>query len=269
MESSIKHQYESKRPGQFIQLSVIALCIYLIYVISAAILNEVPYLTRGRLMRTQFWICIYFIAAFIVEFFIAGKNKWRYLRKHFLFLLISVPYLNLIAFFNSPSDMPFWSRMFDTGEIVKFHISRELAAFLKFIPLLRGGYAIAFVVAWLSSNRISSLFISYLITLISTVYFGSLIFFEIEHPINPMVHTYGDAAWWAFMDATTVGSNIYAVSPTGKILSVILAALGMMMFPIFTVYITNLMTDKVKERKGGNIEVNPGAPETEKNSGKF
>lgn len=31
------------------------------------------------------------------------------------------------------------------------------------------------------------------------------------------------------------------VTATGKILSVVLAALGMMMFPIFTVYVTSLL----------------------------
>ena len=46
----------------------------------------------------------------------------------------------------------------------------------------------------------------------------------------------------AAMDATTVGSNIIAVTPVGRILSVVLAAIGMMMFPIFTVYITNILT---------------------------
>lgn len=39
-----------------------------------------------------------------------------------------------------------------------------------------------------------------------------------------MVTDYWSAFWWAFMDVTTVGSNIYAVTPTGKILSVVLAA---------------------------------------------
>ena len=41
------------------------------------------------------------------------------------------------------------------------------------------------------------------------------------------------------MDATTIGSYIYPVTVAGKILAVLLAALGMMMFPLFTVYITN------------------------------
>ena len=70
-----------------------------------------------------------------------------------------------------------------------------------------------------------------------------------EHGPNPLVKGYGDALWWAFMDVTTVGSNIIAVTPTGRVLSVLLAALGMMMFPIFTVYVTSLVERRNKEKK--------------------
>ena len=55
--------------------------------------------------------------------------------------------------------------------------------------------------------------------------------------------------WWAYMDVTTVGSNIIAVTPTGRVLSVLLAALGMMMFPIFTVYVTSLVERRYKEKE--------------------
>ena len=90
---------------------------------------------------------------------------------------------------------------------------------------------------------------SYITMLMATVYFASLIFFVLEHKVNPMVTDYWSALWWAFMDVTTVGSNIYAVTPTGKILSVVLAALGMMMFPIFTVYVTSLVQQANKRKE--------------------
>lgn len=67
--------------------------------------------------------------------------------------------------------------------------------------------------------------------------------------MNPLVTNYGDALWWAFMDVTTVGSNIVAMTPTGRALSVLLAALGMMMFPIFTVYVTSLVTKANQEKE--------------------
>lgn len=111
------------------------------------------------------------------------------------------------------------------------------------------GYALAIVVGWLTYNRASSLFVSYLTMLLATVYFASLAFFVLEHKVNPLVTDYGDALWWAFMDVTTVGSNIIAMTTTGRVLSVLLAALGMMMFPIFTVYITNLIQQSNQKKK--------------------
>ena len=98
-------------------------------------------------------------------------------------------------------------------------------------------------------NRASGLFVSYLTMLLATVYFSSLAFYVMEHGPNPLVKGYGDALWWAFMDVTTVGSNIIAVTATGRVLSVLLAALGMMMFPIFTVYVTSLVERRNKEKQ--------------------
>ena len=51
------------------------------------------------------------------------------------------------------------------------------------------------------------------------------------------------------MDVTTVGSNIVAVTGVGRVLSVLLAALGMMMFPIFTVYVTSLVQSAHKKKE--------------------
>ncbi len=126
-------------------------------------------------------------------------------------------------------------------------------AFSSFIYSRRGIYGILHILILLMSLflviSISILFTSYITMLMATVYFASLIFFVLEHKVNPMVTDYWSALWWAFMDVTTVGSNIYAVTPTGKILSVVLAALGMMMFPIFTVYVTSLVQQANKRKE--------------------
>jgi voltage-gated potassium channel len=42
------------------------------------------------------------------------------------------------------------------------------------------------------------------------------------------------------MGVTTVGAQIFPVTAIGKVLAVLLPALGMMFFPIFTIYITNI-----------------------------
>jgi voltage-gated potassium channel len=43
------------------------------------------------------------------------------------------------------------------------------------------------------------------------------------------------------MTATTAGCSIQAVTTVGKIISVLLALAGMMLLPVFTVYLTNII----------------------------
>ena len=202
------------RKGIYGILHVLILCLSLFLIISISMdtFHNIPFINQGSYLRIQFWICMFFLFDFLLEFFLA-PDKWRYLSSHFIFLLVSIPYLNIIDYY------------------------------------LRGGYALAIVVGWLSGSKASGLFTSYITMLMATVYFASLIFFVLEHKVNPMVTDYWSALWWAFMDVTTVGSNIYAVTPTGKILSVVLAALGMMMFPIFTVYVTSLVQQANKRKQ--------------------
>ena len=50
--------------------------------------------------------------------------------------------------------------------------------------------------------------------------------------------------WWAWMNVTTVGAEIFAVTAIGKVITILLPTLGMMMFPIFTTYILQEYTHK-------------------------
>ena len=208
---------------------ILLLSLFLVISISVDTFKGIPFYTQSLYMKVQLWICILFLFDFLLELFLS-KDKLRYFSTHFIFLLVAIPYQNIIAYFG-------WT------------FSPEITYMLRFVPLVRGGYAMAIVVGWLTYNKASSLFVSYLTMLLATVYFASLAFFVLEHKVNPLVVGYGDALWWAFMDVTTVGSNIIEVTVTGRVLSVLLEALGMMMFPIFTVYMTSLIQKKNKERE--------------------
>lgn len=224
-------EFALQKKGIYGVLHVIILLLSLFLVISISVdtFKGIPFYTQSLYMKVQLWICILFLFDFVLEL-ILSTDKLRYFGTHFLFLLVAIPYQNIIAYMG-------WT------------FSPEVTYMLRFIPLVRGGYAMAIVVGWLTYNKASSLFVSYLTMLLATVYFASLAFFVMEHKVNPLVVGYGDAIWWAFMDVTTVGSNIIAVTPTGRVLSVLLAALGMMMFPIFTVYITSLIQKKNKKKE--------------------
>lgn len=212
-----------------LHIIILLMSLFLVISISIDTFKGIPFYAQSSYMEVQLWICLWFLFDFVLEFFLS-KHKGRYLQTHFIFFLVAIPYQNIIAYYG-------WT------------FSPEVTYLLRFIPLLRGGYALAIVVGWLTYNRASSLFVSYLTMLLATVYFASLAFFVMEHKVNPLVNGYGDAIWWAFMDVTTVGSNIIAVTVTGRVLSVVLAALGMMMFPIFTVYITHLIQQSNRKKR--------------------
>lgn len=212
-----------------LHLLVLLLSIFLIIDISVDTFQNVTYTQEHSFLKVQFWICVLFLLDFFIELGMA-QRKWHYFFTHLFFFFVSIPYLNIFHFF----DIQF---------------SGEVTYFLRFIPLLRGGYAMVSMVSWLAKNSVSGLFFSYLTLLISSVYFSTLIFFVFEWNKNSYIHTFSDALWWAFMDVTTVGSNIYAVTVMGKILSVFLAAMGMMTFPIFTVYITNIVQKRQQRER--------------------
>ena len=50
------------------------------------------------------------------------------------------------------------------------------------------------------------------------------------------------------MNVTTVGAAIFPVTAVGKVLAVLLPALGMMFFPIFTIYVTNMYDIKQSDK---------------------
>lgn len=211
----------------FLHIVILILSVILVVYISIDTFKNEAFYLQPRFIKLQFWVCVVFLFDFFVEFFLA-KRKWHYIWSRFFFFLVSIPYNSIISFYG-------------------WHFDPQITYSLHYIPLIRGGYAMSIVISWFTYNKATGLFISYLATLLFTIYFASLAFYVFEHHVNPLVKDYYDALWWAFMDATTVGSNIEAVTPVGRILSVLLAALGMMMFPIFTVYVTNIITKKTQQ----------------------
>lgn len=247
----IKESLKDKWVYASLHILILILSVFLVVRISLDTFHNEAFYLEHKFLRFQFWICIVFLLDFFIEFFLAD-NKWKYIRNRFIFFLVSIPYNSIIAFYG-------WT------------FSPQVTYAIHYIPLVRGGYAMSIVVSWFTYNRATGLFISYLATLLFTVYFASLAFYVFEHHVNPLVKDYQDALWWACMDATTVGSNIEAVTPVGRILSVLLAALGMMMFPIFTVYVTNLLTRTKQQGESidgpvyygsstGNSNANTGNP---------
>ena len=49
------------------------------------------------------------------------------------------------------------------------------------------------------------------------------------------------------MSLTTAGCSIHAITPTGRVLGVVLSAVGLIFFPIFTVFLTHNYSDQLSD----------------------
>lgn len=205
-----------------LHLLVLSGALVLMVLISVDTFRNISFVGNPTYLHAQFWICLLFVADIIAEMAISPRH-WHYLVGHLFFLFISIPYINILLWLGVP-------------------ISGETAFVLRFLPMLRAAYVFALVAGALSGNSIASMFKAYILLLVMVLYFSSMMFFVEEHTVNPNVQTYWSALWWAWMCMTTAGSYISEYTVTGKVLSVVLSGGGLILFPVFTVYITNAVT---------------------------
>ena len=137
---------------------------------------------------------------------------------------------------------------------------------LRYIPLTRAALAISIVFGYFSKNAVTSFFMSYIVILLMVVYFGSLIFFQYENGVNPEVTGYWISLWWSAMNVTTVGCDISPVTLAGRIVAVILPIAGMIIFPLFTVYLTDFVK---RNTRVGSLPPVPSHKEGERDARGF
>jgi hypothetical protein len=217
----------NKQGIQFaLHLSAFMLSLLLVISISIDTFRGIPFYEDANYLDLQFWICILLLLLFAIEVYTA-ENSWQYLGRHFLFLLLIIPYLTL----------------FDWWGV---SLSPQMEYLFRFVPLVRGYIAFTVIAYGLLRDLASGLLITYIVVLFSFIYYCSLIFFVLEVNVNPMLHNFWDSLWYSCMTATTAGCNITAMTNVGRIISILLALAGMMLLPVFTVYLTNLIrTGKV------------------------
>ncbi len=177
----------------------------------------------------QFIVCVVFIIDFLGEISSRRKSKRHYFI-NVLFLLISIPYLNILH----------WSGV---------AMGHDLAGAVMALTLIRAFVAMVVVVKWMIESRVSRIFGAYIFTVVCFTYLAALMFYDYEVLVNDKLHGFGNALWWAWMKVTTVGAAIFPVTAVGKVLAVLLPGLGMMFFPIFTIYVTDIYTAKSADKK--------------------
>ena len=198
-----------------------------IALITALSIEIIP--SKGHVVFSDGYLWTLF-ADFFVRMASAASPS-RYLRRNILILLLSIPYQNILH----------WA----TGGAVGHDLSIVLSA----VTLLRAFLALYMIVRWLVGSSVGRLFAAYIVTLVVFTYLSGLIFYEYEAPVNERLDGFGNALWWAWMNVTTVGAAIFPVTAIGKVVCVLLPMLGMAMFPIFTVYVTDLYNIHVRKKE--------------------
>lgn len=172
-------------------------------------------------LTIQFFVCVIFLYDFLLRL-LQSEHRGRFFVHHLSYLLISVPYLTLIS----------WTGV---------RMTHDWGILVGLVPMLRAFLAMFLIVEWMvrgkRGGRMRWLFAAYLFTVVVFTYVSALVFYDYEVLVNPKLEGFGNALWWAWMNVTTVGAEIFPVTAVGKVVCVLLPSLGMMFFPIFTTYI--------------------------------
>lgn len=180
-------------------------------------------------LAIQLIVCIVFLCDFFAQW-AAAENNGRFFWCNLPYFLLSIPWLNIF-------DWSGWQMTHDWGILVGL------------LPLLRAFLAMVIVVKWLvNGNKMRRVFWAYIFTVVVFTYISALVFYDYEVLVNDKLHGFGNALWWGWMNVTTVGAELFAVTTIGKIVTVLLPSLGMMFFPIFTTYV---LQEYAPEKKSG------------------
>lgn len=226
----VKNTKNMRGDNTFVRLINLIAGVALLVGISVEVLTGDHQNYSSWYMWLQLAVCVVFMIDFASALVSTDRESKRWFWMNLLFFLLSIPYLNILSWLD-----------------VVPH--RGVAVTVAALPLLRSFIAMGVVVWWFIAGRVSRIFAAYLFTVVCFTYLAALIFYDYEILVNDKLHGFGNAFWWAWMNTTTVGAAIFPVTAIGKVLAVLLPSLGMMFFPIFTIYVTNIYTAKTPKSK--------------------
>ncbi len=200
---------------------VVLASVTLLIALSIEIIGESQTHFSKWYINLQGIICSIFIIDFLL-IMVLDKRPWHYFISHLPVLIISLPYLSFLPSYNALTHS-------------------EFTTFIGMMPQLRAFLALYIVLRWIIRKpTVRRLLYAYILTVATLTYIAALLFYNSEIEANEHLSSFGDALWWAAMGLTTVGATITPITTTGKILSVVMPLLGMMMLPISTSYLINI-----------------------------
>lgn len=199
----------------------------LLFSLSMDIITRRSYVLSPGVEELQLIVCMVFVMDFILQAMLSPKPS-RYFWRNIILLVVSIPYLNMLQW--GGAELP-----------------KGVYILLKSLPMVRGMVGVYGLIKYITPTRVSAIMWSYIALICLLTYLASLIFYSYEEGVNRSLGGFGEALWWAGLNVTTVGAPIFAVTPIGKALTVLLPGLGMVLFPLLTVYVTHLVERSVRQ----------------------
>jgi voltage-gated potassium channel len=178
----------------------------------------------------DFFICLVFLYDFFHNLFTA-PNKLKFLKWGWIDLISSIPTFGFLR------------------------VGRTFRIF-RIFRLLRAFKSAKVLITFLFINRAKGTLTAAALISIFLVIFASIAILTFENNPNSNIHTAIDAIWWSFSTISTTGSgDKFPVTTAGKLLSVILAVVGIGLFGTFTAFIAKSFLDPGQKQEEDEIIV--------------
>lgn len=184
----------------------------------------------------------YFFRIWTSDLMFKDKGKFRARIKYATSLMAIFDLLSILPFY-----LPFF---FPVGlRILRIFRLFRLFRLLKFNRYTKAFSNISTVIKNKSSQLISSMFVIFLLMIVSSV-----VMYNLENPLQPDVFQNAFSGfWWTLNTITTVGyGDIYPITIAGKILSGVISLLGIGLVAVPTGIISAGFVENIEETKQSN-----------------
>jgi voltage-gated potassium channel len=223
---------DEARVGAY-DLFMLTFSAYALGALVASVMLPEDSLSRGVLEALDNAACAVFFADFLRNL-LRAERKLEYMRWGWLDLLASIPAVDALRF-------------------------ARLARVLRIIRVLRGFRSARHVAAVVLQRRAQSAFWGMALACIAILVGSAIAIVELESGVpGANITTAGDAVWWAYVTMSTVGyGDRYPVTAEGRIVAVVLMAVGVGLFGTFTAYVASWFhrsTDRLQNREIAALE---------------
>lgn len=188
---------------------------------------------------------VFTVAIFTTEYFlriwlsdVTKENKRE--RLNFAFSTMGIIDLIAILPFFLPFIFPFDLRIIRILRLFRLLRIFKLGRYSKSLKTIR------YIFKETKDELSITVFVTFVLMILS-----STLMYYIEHDDQPeQFASIGDAFWWAVATLTTVGyGDVYPITPLGKLLSGIIALIGIGFVALPTGIISSAFIDKIQEEK--------------------